>query len=1220
MAKSKNTITNVEKERVEMLSNAIEILSKFTDAFTKNDLTVNLTLKNSAGEDVDITLPNLYALDSDIKRLDQNINALSGIDSTAYIQQADGKYNRIFSAKRNVTPSTINNLQVPVNFNRKNNWFFENFLTPLLYIDFDLSSSIDEQIRKVAVKRIIINTNDATQEQVFDTSLKGRSDLNYEDVILFLSQQGISYFADDDIYDLPPSILRYEGSFGVLKSFDSYDSNLQRNVKYYQLANVDYTDNLASYKNSVSLKVGDILSLNDSCKFEILTIDIASRQVTLKRLSGKDNIPIGDNVLKLESKKYTSKNISVNVGYGEKQVIFVKPINTEFNLTTTSFSNGVCFNSNELVLKDGNGNNISLEDYYSKEVTDFGMQIMNLSKERSIPATFGNIPNVPTVKAENFQVVQINTHLEQDKLTKNIKTKSSEKIRLKNEIENLDREIAENNKKLQSTNYSSSERKQLETKIDSLVNSKRSKLSEYTSILTDLNNIAKDNNIDNIKPKYRVRGFWDYPTPVKNTRTGDEHVVQFVIQYRYLNTSGAAPNLSEIKYTTNSGNESTGVFSNWVELKTKPRDKYYDLDDGIFLWNEDKTDDQDKVNSNQLDIPIKPGESVEIRIKSISEAGYPTNPLSSNYSNPITITFPDGLNADVDLYSLLEDAAREEERSFIYKQIQEYGLERHFRTTLIEKNRYFAHAAYDLFSGFTDSTGTSLSVYDKLRQLEDEIASMKTQLNTQTPIEIKNGKMAITVLGKDSTGSLVEYPIQNNGTLDLDLPSYYSEISKLPLGDRRGAIIRQEYKIKIANRGDGILYLNSKYPGSIGDGLPKLQGSNLTWKGTSLFDDDYRNNKLYNKVPIRYKGYDSYEDIKDYQSIFGYSHQQSSQVAGQFIYSRYKDITGVKSLYGTGGVLQALNTDVSPAATSNKRTFVWDYTWYDPTTSLNQLNPYSMAPNGGGMLSDFCVHINHIDLKENRKMLYDLQANDVLTRENLLEHSKYFNIESGSADYNKQNEVYVNTSGKFAKFGFYENDRFLIGKNTTGMYFYMNPDTPQSIRVVGNDSQSSLALNPGDSIIVPLVVEYRMTDFYDEADNYVVNKQINVNDLNIADLTPRLKINENSISSLHLNNNYVTGKQFLGIVGGYSEGNVNRKNLNITYEKTLGFDIFSKNNPTFSFDIKAKVAYGSTKNSITLDTTQEQLNDITTTDILNSSKSTVVIDSSLLNNGNNSLI
>lgn len=1216
MNESKNSISNDAKNQSIELANAIEVLSKYLNALSSNDTNIIMTLKDKNGVEQKMNLPSLFTMQSDIERLDKNQQAFSGNGSTSYIQNADGSYNKIITSKRNQTPNPISNLKVPLEFDRKNNWFFENFLSPLLYVKFDLTDSIDETIRRVSVKRIILNLANSSQLSIFNNSLSGRNDLKYEDVLTFLNANNISYFIDDDTYEIPPAILRYEGTFGIVSTFDSIDEATGKPLRYYKFSNINYTDNIAQFKGTEILKSGNILSLTDSTKFEVLTVDTSTRNVTLKRIEGKDAIRLGDNVLKIESKKISSKEIHVNVGFNEKQIIFVNPINTDANVASTQFSNGVCFDSNTLSLVDGNGKTILLEEYYQKEVSDFGIHLMNLAKDKNIPTLFGLTPSAPVIEESNFKVVQINNHLNQNNLTKNIKNKVADKTRLRNELENLDIEIRNLSSKLKTISSTSNEFSQISNQIDKIVNTRKNKTSEYNAVLSSLNLIYKENPADRIRPKYKIRGFWEIPSPKFDARTGKQEVVQFNIQYRYLSRTGTPAETQQLNF--NKQNETTfGTFSNWNTMKSEPRKRFYNLTNDAFSWDEENNKDAEAINSNQLDIPITPGESVEIRIQSISEAGYPNNPLVSNFSSTVKIDFPDELNSEIDLYSVLEESAREEERSLIYKEIQDYGIEKHTRDSETINNRYFAHKGDQLNSGITDSRGNFLSVTEAFNLLKDSIASLKGDIAVSTPIEIKNGKLKVYIEGKGRNGSTVVYPVKNNSTVEIQPPSYYSIISKLPQSERRGAIIKETYNLVIENSGDGVLHLNSKYPGATYEGLPTLQGSNLVWRNSSFNDNEYLNFRKYDKVPVKYSNFQTYADISGNETMFGYGLQQNSQVAGQFIYCRYKDINGTKSLYGTGSVLQPLSLPSPSNSTGNKKTFIWDGGWFNPlNVSLTALNPYEMAPTGNGNLNEFAVHIEHTDLKLNRKELYELLADGVLTRQNYLEHSKYFNIEKGSSDFLLQSELTKNSYGKFQKFGFYENDRFLIGKNTTGMYFYMNPKDPASVRVNGNDSSSVNALQPGEKINIPLTIEFRFTDFYDESDTYIYNKKITSNNLTVASISPSLKINTQSVPSVHLNSSQLTtAKQYLGVVGGYSTDYLKRNNLDISYEKVLGFDITSRNNEMFSFDVRANVIYGSTNNYININEEAVNVND--TKRIKISADSSISIDSSLFGKTDN---
>lgn len=1184
---TQNTISPALNREVTLYNNNIELIGALANSMIQNKTTVNLTLKDSQGNPVNLTLPSLISIDADIKRIEKNIEELSGIGSTAYIRNQDGSYNRIISSKKTTSPNQITGISVPVEFDRKNNWFFENFLSPLLFIRFDLTNLIEPNVNKISVKRFILDLDTETKLNNFRNALEGRNDLQYEDVILFLNSQNISYFIDDDIYNIPASILRYEGKFGVVSTYN--ETTESGTVKHYKFSTLNYTDNISTYKNSKTLSVGDILSLDDSTRFEVLTIDEASRDVTLKRTSGNRAIPIGQNVLSLESKIYNSKEISVNIGYDEKQIIFLSAINTEDNIASTKYSPGVCFDSNSLVFRSSDGTETTLENYYRKEVVDFGMHIMNLSKDRQIPSISGIIPDPPVLNQSDFAVVQINNHLSQENLAQDIKLKISEKTRVKNELQSIDREIRKTSDLIQRTVRLTPEYSRYDEQLKGLVDSKKSKIEEYNSLTTDLSLIYRNNPKDSIKPKFRVRGFWPYPEAKFNTRTGTQEVIQFKIEYRYLSTQGNTADAKKFNITGNDETLSEGYFSPWIPQETKPRKKYYDTIREEFRWDSDDPKQVENINTNQLDIPIQRGEIVEIRVQSVSEAGYPSNPLISDYSNTVQIGFPEELEDDNDLYRVLEEAAREEERAIIYRQLDEYGLERHFRDTQIVNNNYYAHHSSDLNSGLVDSRGNIRSVFDVLTSMQDEINDLKSQINSQTDVEIRQGKLKVTIDGKDRFGNRVSYPVQNLSTVELTPPTYFSVVSSRSESERRGAIVKETYDIILENTGNGPLNLISKYPGALYEELPELNGTNLTWRNTSFVDEEYRNNRLYSKVPIKYSSYTNYASVASADDRFGYGEQQSKQVAGQFIYSRYKNITGTKDLYESGVTKRA---EVTIEGTTNKRSFIWNGTYYNPisATAIND-NVYNLRPNGNGTLNSFCVHFNHPDVLNGRMSYNELNPVNILNSENKLEHAAFFNIEKAASNYNVQMEVTQNSSGKFQKFGFMDNDRYLIGEETTGMYVYLNPSRPEDIRVNGSDSLASFELQPGEKKSIPITVEYRMTDYFDEGDQYssVSNKIINQ-------------------KSLSLNKT-----QYLGVVGGYSSNNLSRQDFNIEYEKTIGIDIFSRNNTSFSFDVRVNAVYGSSKNTLII------RNDLVDTadsrDIIDINKDFVTID-----NGGSSLV
>lgn len=1155
---TQNTISTTLADITQESSNAMEILSKITDSLTTNSTSVSMKLVDSEGKEVVINLPTLSHIDSEIKRIDSNQQAMSGIGSTAYIKDSTGAYRQITVAKKSKEPDRIVSVDTPKTFDRKNNWFFENFLSPLLYITFNLDGLVEDTTRKINVKRIILNIDSDSKRRLFESNLESRNDLEYENTLVYLIGNNISYFVDDDVYEIPPSILRYSGSFGVLDFYD--EVNVDGVTKrHYQLSNVTYTDNLKSDRNTVNLKVGDRLKVGDFTVYEIESLDLATRDIVVKKIAGTDSIPLGDDVLEIDSEIYNAKEIAVNVGFDERQIIFLSPINTDTNVTTTTYSKGTCFHSNKLIFNGSDGSSLTLEEYYKREVVDFGMSFLSLAKDRRIPSVYGLVPNKPTLVQSNFQVKQINEHLEQDALIKDVQKKVADKTRLLEEIKRLDSEIFTNNQLLQKSLNVPTEVTKYNTILDDLVKRKQNKTNEYLSVVGSLSTIYRENSKDKVTKKYRVRGFWAYPDAKLDARTGLQEVIQFVVSYRYLSKNGNSPDAKNYNYVDSQGNSLVGYFSNWVEYKTIERKRQYDTALGKFVWTPEDTSDPEVVNSNQIDIPINVGEILEVRVKSISEAGFPSNPLFSDWSESVRIEFPETLATDnAGIYAILEEAAREEERAAVLKQLDNYGLDKHFRQTRTEDNRYFAHAGSELDSGFKDASGKTISVYDQFKLLLDDLARVKGDLNKVSSIEVKNGDLNIYI--EELDGDKRKFPVSNGGSVNIKPKSYYEQVIAKSVAERRGAIIRLKYNVVIENTGNGTLYLKSKFPGMSYEELPKLSGSNLVYRGTSFTDTDYLNNRMYYKVPLRYGKFSSkVDEAKSYPSLFGYAETQSTQTCGQFIYARYKAVNGIDTLYkkpeddgfpvveGIGSLTPKYLDGTTTSIPNNPLTFIAsstrDFIW-DGTYKITR-------PVGGGQLTNFSIHTSH-GLLTGRKSISQINNTGDTTNNNGIEQALYFN--NSTLTGSKQQLAKYTNFGKHAKLGFSDFDRYLIGSNTTGAYFYMNPTNPDDIRVIGNDRK----LEPGQSIRVPLTYEYRICDYFDETDKV-----------------------SNSTSLLNSSPQTAVPTQSLGVVGGY-DGKVKTNLSSFGYPRTLGFDIITKNDELFSFDVTVEGTYGANGNTVTL--------------------------------------
>jgi hypothetical protein len=236
--------------------------------------------------------------------------------------------------------------------------------------------------------------------------------------------------------------------------------------------------------------------------------------------------------------------------------------------------------------------------------------------------------------------------------------------------------------------------------------------------------------------------------------------------------------------------------------------------------------------------------------------------------------------------------------------------------------------------------------------------------------------------------------------------------------------------------------------------------------------------------------------------------------------------------------------------------FVWNWTWDD-----------NDVPQQDGAISDFCIHKDHPGLsdgslvqkvnsanmdkknpndvynqlqtpkiiQENNKPIGDLQQSE-------FRHSLFFNLTSNLENGKKQlrfkntwvggnGNSYVASIPEYPdKFGFKENDRFLIGSKTCGSYLFVSPISIDQLLVNGTDYLAVKTIENGESsaISIPIIFQFRMEDYY--------------------------------------------GTNETGIIGGFKPDTIEEPQ-NLTYTKRVGLDIQRKNETTFSFDIEVTAKY-----------------------------------------------
>ena len=1133
--------------------NLIEMLNTVSNSSTSAQDTLDINWVDAKGDTATYKYPSVGSVRKDVDSLRKSMESMTTNNANKIeLEYTDGTV-RQFKARRQFqtlsafdefgnTPLNISNY-----FRAKNNWFFESFLNPLLFVNIDVSTYVSNaNTTKFSVKRVILTNLTSDQIDYFNTNINQKNTWGLDELLNDLSTRHIDYFIDDNVYDLPPIVNRYSGAFTVIEIVQETTIVSGVNIKknYYKLDTLSYTDVLNDKTTTRILSEGDVLITKNDTEYLIESVDTKTRRVLLTKRYGSDSIAVGVDVLRIRPERYKVPYLQVNIGYNEREVIFIKPIDMDSNITTEKWSLGFPLFTNDLLIKLNDNTELRLEEYYYQYVTDFGMLIMNLAKDRTIPTIVGLKPDSPVLDVNNFKIVRVNEHLKASPKIKEVKQKYAIKDRLQSEIVSIDKSIQSSKTELTRPDINASEKTRINKQVQQKTDEKIMKEKQYESTVREINLGIKDNPEITVPNKYRIRGFWEIPEP-KPSEYGKQEVIGFIVSYRYLNSNGLGKNPDEIAFK-DQNNQNTGYFSEWKELQTKVRPKSYDSDTGVYIWDPEQVKNPDVVNSNQIEIPITKGELVEIKIRSISEAGYPSNPLQSNWSNIVSVSFPTNQEDTESTQDMVNDILTDNATLKTKEYLTTMGLDKHLATSVTVADKTFSHSGDDVTTNqVDDQTKKVLTLNESLQTINTKLVVLENAVTTDT------GKLKVTFINDENTIN-----VTSGDTVTL-FAGYYKDIVENTAGVTDGLIISKAYTIVLENVSQTPLELVARMAGGINQPITDMPS----------YNEDYTNNRVYHKTPqIVSSVANSLKGDYKQESPF-----QSAHVQSEFILTRYKD-------YGLSNQLYRLDEGEKPAGTNYDFTGVTVSGKLIPYSGYGNYLPYapsvvqggvhqdvwngtfdgSNIPVGDGQLTEFCVHkehpdINNLDTTTTFEDTVRPPFIDDKQQYYTFAHGLHFEISENEktnefgAQYYEQcefNQVLGDddTPGPTdayypVKMGFVTGDEYLIGKYGCGSYLFAAPYTYSDISVEGNHpalAKKTIEFGAENVINIPIMFQFRCTDR-------------------------------------------------LGHIGGYRS----TETLSIIkYNKTIGFDIYLRgNNPiaygeVFSFDVNISCQYKSGLNVI----------------------------------------
>jgi hypothetical protein len=270
--------------------------------------------------------------------------------------------------------------------------------------------------------------------------------------------------------------------------------------------------------------------------------------------------------------------------------------------------------------------------------------------------------------------------------------------------------------------------------IKNSINTDTDKLNNFTtqfsSLVDELNTLLTDAGAINYTSKYHIRGFFGIPEPQYtyidgNDKQGKQEIIGFEIMYRYLHMDETGTRLNTFTYSYgDSSIKENGVFSDWSIMTSPVLEKQYNSDTDTYEWKAD-TLDGTHVTINQIDIPIRSGEKVEIKARSISEAGYPYSPLKSEWSNSVIVSFPENLTTDDSVTTILKNVKDDMTAVVLQETLSAAGVYTH----MSDSNSQYKHSAENIEYTETiidpstnESKVVTMSLAEKIRSINAKLS------------------------------------------------------------------------------------------------------------------------------------------------------------------------------------------------------------------------------------------------------------------------------------------------------------------------------------------------------------------------------------------------------------------------------------------------------------------------------------------------------------------
>jgi hypothetical protein len=785
---------------------------------TDSYVTVDIPSVDGVGVQT-ITVPSFAYIQNQLNAINQNVNAMSTLqDGSSYatlVDSVNGSVRQLFELSHNKTPF-IGTQQVELAndnaFIDVTNDVINKLYSPNIAIAIDITKLTKSYSRQVEITKLhLANYETYLLHKTAVGNLK-----TFEEITAYYNSNSVPFTTTSSIFDVNFYKSRYNGNFSILNAVKNDDGTFLATFD-----TIKYNDSNNIVKNSKELIIGSKLSLlNENTLYNVLSVNASTNSVLLQRLYGFDELLVGVSNLTYVDDS-TKRTVNIPLRFNEHAVMFVAATHI-LHGTLSGLSLPYLYSSRDITINIG-GEFVNVDTYIkSVNGSDVAEYLKSLITQTAIPIKYAISPDKPAIAVQMFKVAQINKHIVDGSDIEYIKKLYSSQNKLSADLKASNSEISKYRSTLEQANYKNeSDRKQVNQQLANEQNKYKALQSEFSSIVTELSNKDIGLYASTYAPKYRVRGFWPVQNDMESEYTRPQTILAYRVQYRYVSANNKianSDNYSVKQFINDEEVETTGSFSVWQEFIT-PLKRRVIKEDGTVDYIVNNISDADQININQLDIAIQNNEQIDIRIKAISEVGYPNVLIESIWSDVVRVNFPPEFSTDIDFAKLQDDVVTAKQQIDLFNLIDNEGLIKHVKNAVNEQHTYFAHPATEVDSGFYTPELNRISLFDKLTAMQQDIIRLTNV--------IVNNASTLNATVVDSFNN--EYSITNNATIKVFAGFYTDFATVAPKGD----IVSHQLYIKLSNNVSTQVYSLSPGDNTIDTAL-----SNYTKAPVGFVQDD----------------------------------------------------------------------------------------------------------------------------------------------------------------------------------------------------------------------------------------------------------------------------------------------------------------------------------------------------------------------------------------------